>query len=223
MSPLILFAHPAEAQPTLERLQAQPISTALFESEEATIAVCGVGALAAAVSAALHGSASAVIWNIGLCGALDATLEEGAICEVSLVSRYLPMPEEVAAQSRRFAEEAHPPIRVGLGDYRLISCDYGIQTAPVRAQLARDHHLVDMEGYGVARAALACNKKCRLWKIVSDHADGRTPTLIRERLPFLANRLADHLVRELRHFSAAPTSDENRCTPAASGPVSREP
>jgi adenosylhomocysteine nucleosidase len=72
-----------------------------------------------------------------------------------------------------------------------------IQDAEVRRALAERAHLVDMEGYAVARACVAMGVPCDIVKVVSDTADegaagswaGRMDDLARTIAEVVAGRL----------------------------------
>ena len=53
---------------------------------------------------------------------------------------------------------------------RLLSSDYPIWDDELRAQLGKTHDIVDMEGYGVAKAAEVLGIPCRIKKLISDLA-----------------------------------------------------
>lgn len=197
MAVLIVFAHPLEADPLLQLVNARPLVGNLYAFAGGHIVISGMGSVAAAVATALHHNAHEEVWNAGLAGALRPQLNPGEIIEVGLASRYLAIPEGVATSSRELARNAHLPVAVGVHPHRLVSCDHGVQTSSLRELLAAEHDLVDMEGYGVARAAQAAKKPCRLWKIVSDYAGPNISAEIRKRLPLLAKQLAHHLNNEL--------------------------
>lgn len=199
---LIVFAHPEEAKPALDYLKANVTEPNLFSCKHAQILISGLGALAAATQTAIHGRSVDEIWNLGICGALQPNLSPGDLLEIGCVGRHLFFPPGTAQSSQQLSLSAHPEIFIGNSVWKLISCDVGVQTQELRDTLSSNYHLVDMEGYGIARAAHTLNKPCRMWKIVSDLANSQTPQSIKERLPALAVSLAEHLI----HVLTTPTS-----------------
>ena len=57
--------------------------------------------------------------------------------------------------------------------------------------------LVDMEGYGVAFAAAALGKKCRMWKIISDFTSPEGRDLIRKHKKELSEKIAEKILENL--------------------------
>lgn len=87
-------------------------------------------------------------------------------------------------------------LRLSESDVVLASGDLFVNDAGVRARLAADHHLVDMEGYAVALACLELGVPLRMVKHVSDPADERAndwPTLVDHSARELADWLATNL------------------------------
>lgn len=135
------------------------------------ILVTGPGKVdaAVAVSAALSGTRPAAVVNLGTAGGLRDGLRgvhevstviqhdfDGAAIRV-LVNRDYGMPIGLD-----HAADAAPLV--------LATGDRFIADSAVRSALARDAHLVDMEGYAVACAARAAGVPVRLIKLVSDDA-----------------------------------------------------
>jgi nucleoside phosphorylase len=80
---------------------------------------------------------------------------------------------------------------------KLISSDFPIHDETLRKNLGTEWDLVDMEGYGVAFAAHALGKKCRIWKIISDFALTGGRSLIRKNKTLLSEKIADAIVKQL--------------------------
>jgi adenosylhomocysteine nucleosidase len=64
------------------------------------------------------------------------------------------------------------PVELASDGLTLTTGDHFISEAAVRMRLAEHAHVVDMEGYAIARACAAANIPVRLIKQVSDSADG---------------------------------------------------
>jgi adenosylhomocysteine nucleosidase len=76
-----------------------------------------------------------------------------------------------AAIIRSLGYDARERLTVGVSDIVLATGDVFVTDAVVRARLAEQAHLVDMEGYAVAWAAQEFGVPVRLVKHVSDSAD----------------------------------------------------
>lgn len=125
---------------------------------------------AVAVSAALSKSRPASVVNLGTAGALRGGLS--GIYEVSTVIQH---DFDHAAIRALVKRDYGMPIGLdagaGAASLVLATGDRFIADSDVRSALARDAHLVDMEGYAVAWAARAAGVPVRLIKLVSDDAD----------------------------------------------------
>ena len=92
-----------------------------------------------------------------------------------------------------------PPISLGEGPI-LATGDVFVSDPQLRAVLARDAQLVDMEGYGIARAAAAAGVPVRLIKTVSDSSDDAAARSWKDTVAECAEQLAEwarlHLVGE---------------------------
>ncbi|MBS0621900.1 MAG: hypothetical protein JSR80_02945 [Verrucomicrobia bacterium] len=171
---LIAFAHPLEARPTIELLDAKPCAPHFFTFPQGFIQITGMG-----VGARTKTEGIREIWNLGLAGALSNELSIGQICPI-----------------RQVCLEEHPPLILGTKGYTLL-------TSPVplwgqRPSLSAD--LVDMEGYSIVQKAQGI--PCKLWKIVSDYAETKGSAELRKRLPDLAQKLAHFicsLVQTINH------------------------
>lgn len=132
--------------------------------------VTGVGKTAAAVATcralAAYGDPGAVeVVNIGTAGALRAGLS-------GLVEPAVVVNHDVNVALGLLG---YPPQRIDLpagdADVVLATGDTFVTDVAVRDRLAREAHLVDMEGYAIAYAAQAFGASVRLVKHISDNAD----------------------------------------------------
>lgn len=67
-----------------------------------------------------------------------------------------------------------------------------VQDSVTRNRLAQQAHLVDMEGYAIARVAQYFGLPVQLIKVVSDNANESAGDIWREAIPLLAEELAAH-------------------------------
>lgn len=173
---LITFAHPLEAAPTIKTLDAKPIEDHLYTFAHGRILITGMGPDNAAAQTAAHAPGHDEVWNLGLAGALNPSLEVGSIHEIGSLSR-----------------KDHPTVHLGPGAHLFTS------PTPVWGKtLDTPATLVDMEGYAVATAHTLPTK---MWKIVSDHTESGGSALLKERLTTLAAQLSTHLLQQLRSIS----------------------
>jgi len=150
---LVVSATPEEAQHVPDGLQ---------------VVVTGVGKVAAATAvtrALAQDPTITEVVNIGSCGALHDHLEG-----LHVVSRVLN--HDLSADAlRAFGYDPQEWLELGPGDVRLATGDMFVSDPVVRARLAEQADLVDMEGYAIAWAARSGGVPVRLVKHVSDRAD----------------------------------------------------
>jgi len=204
---LLVFAQFAEARALIERTHAFPIIgemahvwsegelPCLYSFKAGWIAIGGVGLHSAQMAVAKYAHYGTEIWNMGLAGCLRGSLSIGEILCIDVVGKYLPLEEEALdIGSRECVAFTIPPLFLGTGKGKLISSDFPIHDSVRRERLGQKWDLVDMEGYGIAYAAAALRKKCRIWKIISDFASPGGKELIRNHKTELAEKIADHLI-----------------------------
>ena len=139
--------------------------------DELPILVTGPGKVlaAAAVSAALTTASPASVVNLGTAGGLRTGLD--GVHEIGTVIQH---DFDSAAIRALVKRDYGMPIglRPGTGATHVVLAtgDRFIADGAARAALARDAHLVDMEGYAVAWAATFAGVPVRLIKLVSDDA-----------------------------------------------------
>jgi adenosylhomocysteine nucleosidase len=183
MSLLIHFAVMPEAAATLQGLKAIEVHPgSLYKFDGGHIVISGLGNFAAACAIAHYGAEATEIWNFGCAGSLRETLKVGDIFEVSSVMHNPMLPEGIDHHSRKLYEAVHPPIVLAKDGLRLVSSEYPIHLPSFGAKLVLHADLVDMEGYGVARAAQRLGIPCRQWKVVSDFCNLNGPELIQKHL-----------------------------------------
>ena len=79
----------------------------------------------------------------------------------------------------------------------LVTGDEFVQDEGLRAALARRAHLVDMEGYAVARACAAFDVPCTMLKVVSDEASAGAVRAWVDTIDESARRIAEAVRGEL--------------------------
>jgi adenosylhomocysteine nucleosidase len=132
------------------------------------VVLTGIGKVAAAVavSTAIAERRPSRVLNIGTAGALRDGLEG-----VHRVGRVLEHDVDHAALGALIGEDVSGELLLDPGlPITLATGDAFIADDAVRAVLAQRAHLVDMEGYAVARACEAAGVPCELVKVVSDTA-----------------------------------------------------
>ena len=134
------------------------------------LVVTGLGKTAAAVAtaralAALPTLQGVTVVNIGTAGSLRddvvGLLEPGVVLNHDINAEVI----------RSLGYDARERLTVGTSDIVLATGDTFVTDPVVRARLAEQAHLVDMEGYAVAWAAQEFGVPVRLVKHVSDTAD----------------------------------------------------
>ncbi len=192
---LIVFAHPLEAQPALEKLKAREIEMGrLWRFDGGTIIVTGMGTAAAAAAVGKYAEGHEQILNIGFAGSLrDHPI--GTVVEIGECCKHIPIPTRAPAHCERMARKAYPPLTVGTGA-RLISSDYPIHSQEERDKLSA-YDLVDMEGYGIALAAKRAELPCTLLKVVSDSCSEGGWDAIASHLESLQERIATLVEEQL--------------------------
>lgn len=159
------------------------------------VLLTGIGKVAAAtsVAAALERDRPERVLNVGTAGALRDGMEGvhriGRVLEHDLdhdgLSQLLgePVPGEVVL------DPSLPTV--------LATGDAFVQDGALRAALAARAHLVDMEGYAVARACEAAGVPCSIVKVVSDAADEDAARSWADRIDGMARTIADVVAAEL--------------------------
>lgn len=195
-STLLVFATLKEAESSIELLSAKlkydDPSLHLFEG--GALLITGMGALAAGAAVARLAQNFELIWNLGIAGALSKDLSIGEIVEVGSVAKWKGG-LSLSAHSLSLFERAHPVL--GTGGLRLLTSDYPVHSKEIGKPLSREADLLDMEGYGIAFAAIQAGKPWRITKRISDLCAEDGPSLIPQELPKAARELAAEVAQVL--------------------------
>ncbi len=196
---LIIFATLGEAARTVEKLKARPspsIPTCYF-FDKGLIVIANVGIHSAQMAVSKYINQVDEVWNIGLAGALKNELPIGTLVEIAKVGKHTHLPQNLDAGSIKIVESTIPSFSLPNLGAKLISTDFPIHDRDTREALSSEWDLVDMEGYGVAFAAVGFNKPYRLWKIVSDFASPGGRELIRNNKDKLSLSIAKFLLSQI--------------------------
>jgi adenosylhomocysteine nucleosidase len=197
---LIAFATYREANPTLKALEASSSSQKnLFTFSNGYILITGIGMLAAASQTALHLPLVQEVWNFGIAGALQDDLPIGTVCPIQSVSKFLLLPENVDAHTEQMASNIFPAFSLETTGTKLITSDFPIHQPHMRSRLSESHQIVDMEGYGIAYAAMHAQKPCRLWKIISDFSTSEGQKLITQHIDRLAEQISELVLCQVQN------------------------
>jgi adenosylhomocysteine nucleosidase len=170
---------------------------AAYVPDGLALVVTGMGKTAAATAtaralAALPDRSDVVVVNIGTAGALHDHMtglhEPGTVLNHDIN----------AAAIRALGYDPQERLVLERGDDTVLaSGDVFVTDPEVRARLAGDAHLVDMEGYAVAYAARQFGVPVRLVKHVSDNADATAldwPGLVDASAQVLGDWVRTHLL-----------------------------
>lgn len=143
-------------------------SEAAYVPEGVPLLIAGIGKVEAAsvTAAAIERTRPDVVVNIGTAGALRPGVA-GLFLPSTVVNHDLS-----AAAIRALGHDPVDEIAVPGGDGTVLATgDLFVTDPAARDVLAQRAHLVDMEGFAIARAAQLAGVPCRLAKVVSDTAD----------------------------------------------------
>lgn len=196
---LIVFAQLGEAKETLTRLEAKPIrENEIYQWDRGWIALSRIGIHAAQMCVAQYAAPCDEVWNIGLAGCLKEGWSIGKLLSIESVGKYIPIESHsLDPGSHKLIGDIFTPLELEGEEGRLISSDFPIYDPLHRKRLETHWDLVDMEGFGVAFAAHALGKKCRMWKIISDFASSNGRQLLRTHKAELSEKIADKIAEEL--------------------------
>lgn len=183
---VIIFAHQAEAAVTLKRLKINQENDSSYRFKSGWIVISGVGGYAAQLAVSKHVAQVDEIWNFGFSGALQSGENVGNIYEIANVEKYIAYQDDLT-------RKAFPPINLQKNGKSLISSDFPIHDEIISKALAKNFDLVDMEGYALAYSARFFNKKCCLYKIVSDFASPNGSELIRKKSGLLSEMISEKI------------------------------
>jgi adenosylhomocysteine nucleosidase len=207
---LIIFAQLGEAEATIKRTKASIVGEqtihvwtegdvpCCYRFDRGWIVISNVGLHYAQMAVAKYAHLCDEVWNLGFAGSLRGELPVTEIREIEKVGKYLPLEEnELDPRSHACVTFTLPHFPLKPTGSRLISSDFPIHDLTHRERLGKAWDLVDMEGYGVAFAAHALGKQCRIWKIISDFASPGGRELIRKHKGELSERIADTILGAL--------------------------
>ena len=168
-------------------------SEAAYVPADFQVVICGIGKVDAAVAvtrAVLESKRHPTVINIGTAGALRPDV--AGLFTPSLVRNH----DISAAVLRSLGYPVVDEIEIGGGDGTTLATGDSFITDPaVRDALARDAHMVDMEGFAIARACTQLGVPVRLVKHISDQADESAmdwPQQVDHSARILANWLRDN-------------------------------
>ena len=194
MRTLYVFATHIEAQALIDESTTRATDNPdLFNLPDGSLLITGMGAVAATSAVAVHGVYYDRVVGLGICGGLDTTLPIHSVHCCSQVTHAIgqPSPHLAAMMQRSLG-----PLCIQTEGLHLATV-----SEPVYGEQKRDYlfekgfHLVDMEGFGIARAAQDLGKPCELIRVISDHCTPDTSRRIREYLPMLSTLLASRASR----------------------------
>jgi adenosylhomocysteine nucleosidase len=181
-------------------MRARPLVAVALAEEAAhlsgvRVVLTGPGKVAAATSiaAAIAEERPSMVLNVGTAGALrpqhEGVYRIGRVIEHDLDHLAI----EVLTGSRF-------PNSIDLdpgSDIVLATGDVFVQDDDVRTRLAEHAHLVDMEGYAVARACLTFGVPCTMLKVVSDEASTEALASWRSTIAHAARSIASAVEQHL--------------------------
>ena len=162
---------------------------------EADVLLTGIGKVAAAVavSRAIAERQPSFVLNVGTAGALHDGLEG-----VHRIGRVLEHDVDHAALGALIGEDISGEVVLDPDEpWVLATGDAFVADEAVRRALAERAHLVDMEGYAVARACQAAGVPCEMVKVVSDTASDDAPTSWQEQADRTARVIAEVVATRL--------------------------
>ena len=157
------------------------------------VLVTGAGKVNAAVAVAtiLGQSSPSQIVNLGTAGAL-----RGDLVGTHVISRVTQHDLDDEALFDLVGLHFGEPVDLGGAGLTLTTGDAFIADPQARAQLAEQADLVDMEGYAIARAAMAADIPIRIVKRVSDEAGAGAAKTWRDSV----DECAEHLGAWVRQY-----------------------
>ena len=156
----------------------------------------GIGKVSAAISvaAAIADRRPSSVLNVGTAGALRDGLEG-----IHRVGRVLEHDVDKVLLGAMIGEELEEELVLDPAEPIVLATgDVFIQDAGVRQALAERAHLVDMEGYAIARACAAMGVPCEIVKVVSDTADEDAARTWLEQMDDLARVIAEVVADRFR-------------------------
>jgi adenosylhomocysteine nucleosidase len=160
------------------------------------VLLTGIGKVAAATSVAraVAERRPSRVLNIGTAGALREGVEG-----IHRIGRVIEHDVDHAALSALIGEPVPGEVLLDADlPMVLATGDAFVQGGPERLRLAERAHLVDMEGYAIARACAAMGVTCEIVKVVSDAADEEAARTWLEQMDDLARTVAEVVADRLR-------------------------
>ncbi len=152
------------------------------------VLLTGIGKVSAAVavSAAIAERRPSSVLNVGTAGALRDGLEG-----VHRIGRVLEHDVDHAALGALVGEDLSGEIVLDPDEPTVLATgDAFVADAAVRTALAERAHLVDMEGYAIARACAHAGVLCEMVKVVSDTASEGAARSWQEQVDLTARAIA---------------------------------
>jgi adenosylhomocysteine nucleosidase len=188
---LIVFSTHKEAQATFDKYNIHSNAhTPLYRYPGGHILICGMGLISATYMTSRHLHLADMVYSVGIVGSLCDHIDFGHINTISRVSKYLSF-QTKDEHSISFAKKVFPTIQLEDKGVGLVSSDYPIYDQAIRAELNKEHQLVDMEGYGIAHACQMAKVPCKMFKLASDFSKKGGQHMIREMMPKLSLILAE--------------------------------
>jgi adenosylhomocysteine nucleosidase len=180
---------------------AEPLVVVALKQEAAYLhdvdhLLTGIGKVSAAtaVAAAIAERRPSFVLNVGTAGALRDGLEG-----IHRIGRVLEHDVDKVLLGAMIGEPLEEELVLDPGEPIVLATgDVFIQDPAVRQALAERAHLVDMEGYAIARACAAMGVPCEIVKVVSDAADEEAARTWLEQMDDLARTVAEVVADRLR-------------------------
>ena len=156
----------------------------------------GIGKVSAAtaVAAAIAERRPSFVLNVGTAGALRDGLEG-----IHRIGRVIEHDVDKVLLGAMIGEPLEEELVLDPAEAIVLATgDVFIQDPAVRQALAERAHLVDMEGYAIARACAAMGVPCEIVKVVSDAADEDAARTWLEQMDDLARTVAEVVADRLR-------------------------
>ncbi len=182
---LITFATIEEAQATLTTFQAKEVEVNFYSSFIGNILITGMGPEKTKASLLRYLDKADHFINFGIAGALQDDVSSTTLLH------------QIAQVTDEKTLDCIDLLETGL---HLLTVDAPLYDTQKRDLFAQRHHLVDMEGYVIAKLAKRNKKRCSLYKLVSDFCNESTHEDI-------MNNLSTHsqtLAQEIEKLSLTP-------------------
>jgi nucleoside phosphorylase len=164
-------------------------SATFYIGEKFDILITGIGPVCSAFACGQIAKYTHKEWvNFGIAGDLSRAFEIGSVVEITACKAW----------------PHHNPLQPHLNEIifgengeKLITVSEPIHNEEKRSLLSKMGTLVDMEGYAIALSAKLINKKLRMTKIVSDHADGKNKKKLIASIPPLMEILYKKFITKI--------------------------